>query len=63
MNIKNFLPRTGAGSLRIADSDELVVMEHFSSIPTDRVRPWIMASSLSVLLAQPSSSTTALPFS
>ncbi len=33
------MPRTGAGSLRIADSDELVVMEHFSSIPTGRVRP------------------------
>ena len=39
MNIKNFMPRTGAGSLRIADSDELVVMEHFSSIPAGRVRP------------------------
>ena len=36
---KDLKPRTGAGSLRIADSDELVVMEHFGGVPAGRVRP------------------------
>lgn len=39
MNIKDLKPRTGAGCLRIADSDELVVMEHFGGVPAGRVRP------------------------
>lgn len=39
MDIKDLKPRTGAGSLRIADSDELVVMEHFGGVPAGRVRP------------------------
>ncbi len=39
MDIKDLKPRTGAGSLRIADSDELVIMEHFGGVPAGRVRP------------------------
>ena len=39
MDIKDLKPRTGAGSLRIADSDELVVVEHFGGVPAGRVRP------------------------
>lgn len=39
MDIKDLKPRTGPGSLRIADSDELVVMEHFGGVPAGRVRP------------------------
>ena len=39
MDIKDLKPRNGAGSLRIADSDELVVMEHFGGVPAGRVRP------------------------
>lgn len=39
MDIKDLKPRTGTGSLRIADSDELVVMEHFGGVPAGRVRP------------------------
>lgn len=39
MDIKDLKPRIGAGSLRIADSDELVVMEHFGGVPAGRVRP------------------------
>ena len=39
MDIKDLKPRTGADSLRIADSDELVVMEHFGGVPAGRVRP------------------------
>ena len=39
MDIKDLKPRTRAGSLRIADSDELVVMEHFGGVPAGRVRP------------------------
>ena len=39
MDIKDLKPRTGAGSLRIADSDELVVMEHFGGVPAGRVCP------------------------
>jgi AraC-like DNA-binding protein len=39
MDIKDLKPRTGAGCLRIADSDELVVMEHFGGVPAGRVRP------------------------
>ena len=39
MDIKDLKPRTGEGSLRIADSDELVVMEHFGGVPAGRVRP------------------------
>ena len=39
MDIKDLKPRTGAGSFRIADSDELVVMEHFGGVPAGRVRP------------------------
>ena len=39
MDIKDLKPRTGAGSLRIANSDELVVMEHFGGVPAGRVRP------------------------
>jgi len=39
MDITNLKPRTGADCLRIADSDELVVMENFGGIPAGRVRP------------------------
>lgn len=39
MDIKKLKPRTGKNCLRIADSDELVVMEHFVGLPTGRVRP------------------------
>ena len=39
MDIKDLKPRTGTGCLRIADSDELVVMEHFGGVPAGRVRP------------------------
>ena len=39
MEIKDFKPRTGAGTLRIADSDELVVVENFGDIPAGRIRP------------------------
>ena len=38
MNIKDLKPKTGTGCYRIADSDELVVMEHFGGIPAGRVR-------------------------
>ena len=39
MNIKDLKPKTGTGCYRIADSDELVVMEHFGGVPAGRVRP------------------------
>ena len=39
MNIKDLKPKTGTGCYRIADSDELVVMEYFGGIPAGRVRP------------------------
>jgi AraC-like DNA-binding protein len=39
MEIKDLKPRTGADCLRIADSDELVVMENFRGMPAGRVRP------------------------
>lgn len=39
MDIKNIRPRTGNDCLRIGDSDELVVMEHFIGLPAGRIRP------------------------
>lgn len=39
MDIKNIRPRTGNDCLRIGDSDELVVIEHFIGLPAGRIRP------------------------
>lgn len=39
MDITDLKPRTGDDCLRIADSDELVVMENFGGMPAGRVRP------------------------
>jgi len=39
MDITDLKPRTGTDCLRIADSDELVVMENFGGMPAGRVRP------------------------
>jgi len=33
MEIKNLKPRSGFDTLRMGDSDELVVMENFGSLP------------------------------
>ena len=39
MDITDLKPRTGDDCLRIANSDELVVMENFGGMPAGRVRP------------------------
>ena len=39
MDITDLKPRTGDDCLRIADSDELVVMENFGGMPAGRFRP------------------------
>ena len=39
MDITDLKPRTGADCLRLADSDDLVVMENFGGMPAGRVRP------------------------
>jgi AraC-like DNA-binding protein len=39
MEIFDFKPRKGAGTLRIGDSDELVLAEGFASIPAGKVKP------------------------
>ena len=38
MEIKNLIPRRGNDTLRIGDSDELVVMENFGSLPKGELR-------------------------
>ena len=38
MEIKNLIPRKGNDTLRIGDSDELVVMENFGSLPKGELR-------------------------
>ena len=39
MEIVDFKPRKGAGTLRIGDSDDLVLMENFGGIPAGRLKP------------------------
>ena len=39
MEIIDFKPRKGSGTLRICDSDELVLMDSFAGMPAGRVRP------------------------
>lgn len=38
MEIKNLIPRSGPDTLRIDDSDELVVMENFGMLPKGKLR-------------------------
>ena len=38
MEIKDLIPRRGTDTLRIGDSDELVVMENFGSLPKGKLR-------------------------
>ena len=38
MDITDIKPRKGADSLRMCDSDDLVLMENFGGIPAGRVR-------------------------
>ena len=39
MDITDIRPRKGKDCIRIADSDELVVVEHFNGLPAGRIRP------------------------
>ena len=39
MEIVDLKPRKGAGTLRIGDSDDLVLMENFGGIPAGRLKP------------------------
>ena len=38
MDIQNLKPRSGSDTLRLGDSDELVVMENFGSLPQSEIR-------------------------
>ena len=38
MEIQNLKPRSGSDTLRLGDSDELVVMENFGSLPQSEIR-------------------------
>ena len=38
MEIQNLKPRSGSDTLRIGDSDELVVMENFGALPKGQLR-------------------------
>lgn len=40
MDITNLKPRKGDGTIRMGDSDELVLMENFCGVPAGRVRAW-----------------------
>ena len=39
MDIFEFKPRKGAGTLRMGDSDELVLVDRFSGMPAGRIKP------------------------
>lgn len=39
MDIKDLKPRKGAGCLRIGDSDDLVLMDHFNGLPAGKLKP------------------------
>ena len=39
MDIKDIRPRSGRDSLRIGDSNDLVVIDHFIGLPAGRIRP------------------------
>lgn len=39
MDIFEFKPRKGAGTLRMGDSDELVLVDRFGGMPAGRIKP------------------------